>query len=474
MELPDLLFLQEFFNDRRSKINIIPRWYQVYQEEFGYAHKTYLTESLAPVTIFDTRIHGIHYPGAGKPFNNIPQLQQRWGHLLCDWAGKKELSYEPQFLWLWGHTLMRRDLKALRQNDFFTHERGRNVLDIEEAPVRPTPEPTEEPIPIFQSVVIPKSDVVDKSPPSSENFDWDSLIGLSPPEIAMKVKSWGLISSKDSQTTAAPQFKPNSCNIETEDGIIDLSTLEPISFETVTDAIDVELVGMQTVWVFTWCTPFVMTPPSYRDCSSPGVTSFFNSNTKSCSGNFHSKVELSELPDISGISLTAYGEYQNGAGVMKPAKLQAHLSCSLSPGYHEVWVNNSVTSYRTVIDDEPLQMFEVELLSPCFCPGVCMHNDTQVSKLDLPDFISEKRLRNDGRCGVNFPIPGTVQPTECDPTSRKNEVGPCCSGSGFCGSSSDHCNCQDCINYSKVWFYFVLVICSFFNRFSKTVKPQNK
>ena len=33
MILPDLLFLNDFFL-KRKKVNVIPRWYQVYQEEF--------------------------------------------------------------------------------------------------------------------------------------------------------------------------------------------------------------------------------------------------------------------------------------------------------------------------------------------------------------------------------------------------------------------------------------------------------
>eukprot|EP01060_Flectonema_neradi_P031465 TRINITY_DN477_c2_g1_i2.p1 TRINITY_DN477_c2_g1~~TRINITY_DN477_c2_g1_i2.p1 ORF type:complete len:2145 (+),score=515.29 TRINITY_DN477_c2_g1_i2:620-6436(+) len=457
MELPDLLFLQEFFLERKSKINIIPRWYQVYQEEFGHAHKTYLTESQSQVTIFDPRIHGIHYPGADKPFNYIPRLQERWSHLLCDWADRKELSYEPHFLWLWGYTLMRRDLKALRQHDFFTHERGQQLIEIEEAPPKPTPEPTEPPIwspssSLFSTGSSDKPSDSDSgsSKKKASDFDWESLAGLSPPEIAEKIKNWGLIGSTDSKAaTAAPSFKPNVCLIDTEDGVIDLTKLEPVSFEAITDEIGS---SFESVWVFTWCTNFMMTPPGYSDCSKPASTSFYNANTKSCVGHFDHRTELSELPDITGAALTSRGQFENAAGDLVDAELRAQLSCSLSPGYHEVWVNStSVSSYTLVDGDDSRKVFEVELLSPCFCPGVCMHNDTEVSNLDLPDFVAEKRIRSDGRCGSSFPIPGTLLPSECDPTTRKNEIGPCCSSSGFCGPSPDHCECRDCVDYSKVY-----------------------
>ncbi|XP_045104074.1 neuropilin-2-like isoform X2 [Portunus trituberculatus] len=56
------------------------------------------------------------------------------------------------------------------------------------------------------------------------------------------------------------------------------------------------------------------------------------------------------------------------------------------------------------------------------------------------------RWRADGRCGVNFPLDGWPQPSECDPQSDR----PCCSDYGYCGNSLSHCGCPDCIDYRNV------------------------
>ena len=51
-------------------------------------------------------------------------------------------------------------------------------------------------------------------------------------------------------------------------------------------------------------------------------------------------------------------------------------------------------------------------------------------------------LRSDGRCGRDFPL-DDYTPAACDPTSADY----CCSGSGWCGHTDAHCNCDKCVNY---------------------------
>jgi len=53
------------------------------------------------------------------------------------------------------------------------------------------------------------------------------------------------------------------------------------------------------------------------------------------------------------------------------------------------------------------------------------------------------RIRTDRRCGNDFLIPGTSDPSECDPDSANF----CCSKWGFCGGDEEHCNCPECVNY---------------------------
>ena len=50
------------------------------------------------------------------------------------------------------------------------------------------------------------------------------------------------------------------------------------------------------------------------------------------------------------------------------------------------------------------------------------------------------------RCGASF-LDGYGNPYQCNP----NHPGyTCCSDSGWCGGSSDHCDCTGCVNYAVV------------------------
>jgi hypothetical protein len=51
-------------------------------------------------------------------------------------------------------------------------------------------------------------------------------------------------------------------------------------------------------------------------------------------------------------------------------------------------------------------------------------------------------VRDDNRCGTLFPLP-SGQASQCHPGRE-----PCCSDSGWCGSSEQHCNCDGCVDYS--------------------------
>eukprot|EP01059_Diplonema_ambulator_P007453 TRINITY_DN16914_c1_g1_i1.p1 TRINITY_DN16914_c1_g1~~TRINITY_DN16914_c1_g1_i1.p1 ORF type:complete len:822 (+),score=252.15 TRINITY_DN16914_c1_g1_i1:43-2508(+) len=360
MELPDLLFLKEFFDARKTKINILPRWYQVYQEEFGAQHKSYLTGQQAPVNIFDQRIHGIHYPGAGKPFNNIPQLTQRWGHLLCDWMGREELNYEPQFLWFWGYELMRRDLILNMQKPFFSHETGQLVSDIEEAPTRvPTPAPT-------------------PAPP----YSWSSSSWKSPSTPTTDSSTPGTPRPAETSPSASPVFTGLECRVDTPDGIIDIQRLEPVtvSMKHLFVGYGGEIVSSNNAaheWAFTWCTPFKMTPDGQAECSTNSYASEYSGGH--CRSSFSQSLELEVLGDAQGMILKAVTKSSARAKY-----LEARLECNLDADYHDVWVNSSTVVVKDLQNTTHSdRLYQLTLMSACFCPGVCLSNDTYTSETGL-------------------------------------------------------------------------------------------
>ena len=52
------------------------------------------------------------------------------------------------------------------------------------------------------------------------------------------------------------------------------------------------------------------------------------------------------------------------------------------------------------------------------------------------------KYRDDGRCGPNFKAPNGKD-AECIPGGTKF----CCSEWGHCGRTSNHCYCNECIDY---------------------------
>lgn len=66
------------------------------------------------------------------------------------------------------------------------------------------------------------------------------------------------------------------------------------------------------------------------------------------------------------------------------------------------------------------------------------------------------KFRPDGRCGPEFPAPGSPSFGECDPDANEDQKGPCCRiDSGWCGNIRNkkwgHCPpaCRDCIDFSN-------------------------
>ena len=58
--------------------------------------------------------------------------------------------------------------------------------------------------------------------------------------------------------------------------------------------------------------------------------------------------------------------------------------------------------------------------------------------------------RSDGRCGQNFTLQdGSGKPGQCDPDANENSLGPCCSSTGFCGTSDTHCKRSGSHDFSR-------------------------
>ena len=70
--------------------------------------------------------------------------------------------------------------------------------------------------------------------------------------------------------------------------------------------------------------------------------------------------------------------------------------------------------------------------------------------LSLFFYVSEivekdQKFRKDKRCGSSFKLDnGNI--SECDPY---NDMYYCCSKWGYCGDTSEHCDCSDCVDYRK-------------------------
>ena len=59
-----------------------------------------------------------------------------------------------------------------------------------------------------------------------------------------------------------------------------------------------------------------------------------------------------------------------------------------------------------------------------------------------------QKWRYDGRCGKTYPLPDGTS-AQCDPDGEN----PCCSDNeyGECGNTTDHCSCEDCTNFTRIY-----------------------
>merc|ERR1712106_359378 len=72
-----------------------------------------------------------------------------------------------------------------------------------------------------------------------------------------------------------------------------------------------------------------------------------------------------------------------------------------------------------------------------------------VTTFDAQGQQSPLLWREDGRCGVKYPLPSGT-PGQCNPAGDGPKKGPCCSPNGFCGNTGKHCTCEGCVDYSQL------------------------
>ncbi|XP_035687284.1 scavenger receptor class F member 1-like isoform X2 [Branchiostoma floridae] len=79
----------------------------------------------------------------------------------------------------------------------------------------------------------------------------------------------------------------------------------------------------------------------------------------------------------------------------------------------------------------------------CSTEGWCGASPAHCTCHGCKDYrLGTAKFRADGRCGTEFPAPG-ANPGQCNPVSDR----PCCSKYGWCGATSAHCTCDDCMDY---------------------------
>ena len=85
----------------------------------------------------------------------------------------------------------------------------------------------------------------------------------------------------------------------------------------------------------------------------------------------------------------------------------------------------------------------------------------QNASRDFSHWLQENKWRQDRRCGKDYPLPDG-KPAQCNPEGPlgPKQAGPCCSEYGYCGGSSAHCECANCIDYRTVGRTFKNVICA--------------
>ena len=56
--------------------------------------------------------------------------------------------------------------------------------------------------------------------------------------------------------------------------------------------------------------------------------------------------------------------------------------------------------------------------------------------------------RSDGRCGTRYVL-NDGRAGQCDPNARGKGEGPCCSRFGHCGDTAAHCDCAGCTDFRR-------------------------
>lgn len=155
MDMPDLTFLNDFFLLRappkpivkrgnfhgpamtatHQRINTLPRWYQVYQWEFSGEKPSYLTGRREPLSVFDPRVHGIHYPGAAKPWQDYAARVQRYQGAVCRWWEQTAHAHDADFVWYVHNHWLHKTLARYREADVFRYDVMGELL----LPSKPTP-----------------------------------------------------------------------------------------------------------------------------------------------------------------------------------------------------------------------------------------------------------------------------------------------------------------------------------------------
>ena len=85
--------------------------------------------------------------------------------------------------------------------------------------------------------------------------------------------------------------------------------------------------------------------------------------------------------------------------------------------------------------------------APCCGPeGVCGDGEDNCACENCTDYRRNPWAAN-GQCGNGVVGTDGTSPAQCDPAGEN----PCCSPYGWCGGTTAHCECEECIDYRPRW-----------------------
>ena len=124
------------------------------------------------------------------------------------------------------------------------------------------------------------------------------------------------------------------------------------------------------------------------------------------------------------------------------------------------WRNDGRCGFNNLLPDGSQAQCDPDGDSPC-CDsrwdGKCGNTTQHCTCFDCVNYAvihrewrdsdGQQRWRYDGNCGSEYPLPDG-SPAECNPDGEN----PCCPSlwHGVCGNTTQHCNCQDCLNYGII------------------------